>query len=367
MLLGRSTGGIGTHVADLSTQLRVLGAQVQVVTDSGTASRFGLTQARPWWPLPGRGLGRNIADVLRLRRLLAGADVVHAHGHQAGVLAVLVCAAMGAPPAVVVSRHNAVPRGRGLGGVVREAAQRLAARRATLLTGASSDLVEEARRHGARWAELAPVPSPRVARLLGAPPLGDGEREHLASALLRQTGLTGAGPLVVTVSRIAAQKDLGTLIDAAALLPTPATWVVVGDGDVRLLGQLRGRAEQAGVPVHFIGGASDPGPWLRAAEVFALTSTWEARALVVQEAMAAGTPVVCSDAGGLSDLVEGAGRLVPVGDPQGFARAVGEVLADPAVRHTGSLAGRARAATWPDSEVTARRWLDWYSQSLAMT
>ena len=41
MLLGRSTGGIGTHVVELTHDLRELGEDVVVLTDGSTAERFG--------------------------------------------------------------------------------------------------------------------------------------------------------------------------------------------------------------------------------------------------------------------------------------------------------------------------------------
>src|SRR5687768_2236840 len=104
MLVGRSTGGIGTHAVDLAERLREAGDDVVFVTDPLTAERFGLADARPWWPSGGRAaVARNLR---RLRALVASADVVHAHGHQAGALATLVAWGTGAP--VVVSQHNAV-------------------------------------------------------------------------------------------------------------------------------------------------------------------------------------------------------------------------------------------------------------------
>ena len=103
----------------------------------------------------------------------------------------------------------------------------------------------------------------------------------------------------------------------------------------------------------------------RAADVFVLTSIWEARALVVQEAMAAGAPVVATDTGGLPDLVQGVGALVPVGDAAAVAAAVAHYLSDPAARHTASVAGRKRAASWDDGKATASRWREWYSALLA--
>jgi glycosyltransferase involved in cell wall biosynthesis len=405
MVLGRSTGGIGTHVVELVEGLRAERDRVTVVTDAVTADRFGIADAKRWWPGRAAGVVGSVRRVWWLRGLARHADVVHAHGHQAGLVAAL--AGLGLPTPLVVSQHNAVLVG-GTKGRLLDVVQRFVARRAALVSGASSDLVEEARRRGAREARLAEVPSPRVPRLLAQEPLDEHARHELAGQLFREAGVVGeslmdprdqgdvhpsktAGSvpaLVLTIARIAPQKDLGTLVSAASLLPAthpdgtrpageaqisfhlgekPAVWVVVGGGDEPLRAMLERRAAASGAPVHLVGAQDDPERWLRAADVFVLPSLWEARALVVQEAMAAGLPVVATDTGGLRDLVEGVGTLVPVGDAAAVAAAVGTYLREPATRHTASVKGRERAASWDDGAATARRWQQWYSALLPMT
>jgi glycosyltransferase involved in cell wall biosynthesis len=143
--------------------------------------------------------------------------------------------------------------------------------------------------------------------------------------------------------------------------------VVLGEGDLHLLEQLRHQARAAGAPVRFAGSRADVDRWLRAAEVFVLPSQWEARALVVQEAMAAGTPVVATDVGGLHDLVVGTGLLVPAGDPEAIAKATDSILADPGLRERLAAGGREVAQALPDGSDTASRWLSWYSQTSPMT
>jgi len=106
---------------------------------------------------------------------------------------------------------------------------------------------------------------------------------------------------------------------------------------------------------------------LRAAEVFVLPSEWEARALVVQEAMAAGTPVVATDVGGLHDLVAGTGLLVIPGDPEAIVEATDRVLSDPDLRADLALRGRRVAETLPDGRDTATRWIERYAETLVMT
>ena len=316
----------------------------------------------------------------RLRALLRTADIVHAHGHQAGSLAALVVSSLPRRrrPALVVSLHNAV-----LGGVSRQRLGTISAKpfaaTAQLVTGASSDLVEQARAWGAGWTELAAVPSPLVPDLLRLQPLGRGARREQARTLLESVGIPPASTdsdLVLTVARIAPQKDLPTLVAAAArgdLADRDAEprndriWVVIGGGDARLAEQLREQTRQVQAPLHFIGPQSDPAPWLRAASIFVLTSHWEARALVVQEALAAGTPVVARDAGGLRDLVDGVGVLIDTSDPGAWAHAVGELLQDSRAWHTASAAGRERASEWDDSRATATRWVSRYARARVMT
>lgn len=374
LLLGRSTGGIGTHVVDLRRGLRALGDEVAVVTDTTTADRFQLDDALLWWPNRRSGVAGSLRGIRSLRRLAQGADVVHAHGHQAGLLAAVTL--VGLPTPVVVSQHNAIlPSGgrrRLWGRLASGLVQRLVCRRSRLVTGASSDLVEEARRHGARDARLAAVPSPRVPELLAREPVDVAGRREQAATLMQESGVTPSGPLVLTISRIAPQKSLEVLVAAAAELGSPCTWVVLGDGDHSLLARLQQQvgerpAGARAIPVHFLGAVPDPTPWLQAAEVFVLPSRWEARALVVQEAMAAGTPVVSSDVGGLHDLVDEAGVLVPAGDAGALAKAVESVLTDSELRGRLSELGRLRAATWDDSTATARRWHEWYSALARMT
>ena len=172
---------------------------------------------------------------------------------------------------------------------------------------------------------------------------------------------------MLTVSRLAPQKDLPTLVQAARLSRVPATWVVVGAGDERLRARLEQEAdgirqrEGEGPVVRFVGARTDVGDWLRAADVFVLTSRWEARALVVQEAMAAGLPVVVTRTGGLPDLVGDAGCLVAVGDPSAVAAQVDLLLSDPEDRARRGAAARARAATWATPDAETRRWVDRYA------
>ncbi len=83
---------------------------------------------------------------------------------------------------------------------------------------------------------------------------------------------------------------------------------------------------------------------LAGAAVLVVPSVYEGFGFPALEAMAAGTPVVATAAGGLAEVVGSAGRLVPPGDVDSLASAISEVLDDPAVRAEMGRAGPAQAA-----------------------
>ena len=79
---------------------------------------------------------------------------------------------------------------------------------------------------------------------------------------------------------------------------------------------------------------------MRGADATLLSSDWESFGLVVAESLAVGTPVLAASAGGVGEVLEDGrnGLLVPAGDIDGLAAAIGRFFAD------GELRERLRAA-----------------------
>jgi glycosyltransferase involved in cell wall biosynthesis len=99
---------------------------------------------------------------------------------------------------------------------------------------------------------------------------------------------------------------------------------------------------------------------LRSAEIACVPSRYEGFSLPALEAMACGTPLVATTAGGLPEVVATAGLLVPPADPDRLAAALGRLLSDPELRAELAAAGIARAAefTWRRcAEATAAGYL----------
>lgn len=369
-VVGHAAGGIGVHVADLTRGLREAGEDVRVVAPAATAQRFALGDAdlgqvdTAAWPLR-TSPASYLRGLHRLRRLVRGSDVVHAHGHQAGLTALLAAAGTGVP--VVVSWHNAILARRGPGAL----AERWQARRAALVTGASQDLVDRAALLGARRSELAPVAAPSA----GTYP---GTRAAARAVVAEAVGLDAATAAAegdtpevwaLTVSRIAPQKDLAVLVAAARrvadALPAAVPgaervrWFIVGDGDAPLRAELEAAA--SGLPFHLVGARDDVPTWMAAADLLVVPSRWEARALVVQEALAAGLPVVATDVGGVPELVTGCGSLVPVGDASAIAAAVTHLAAHPERRAELAAHARERFAELPTSTDVVTAWRTRYA------
>jgi glycosyltransferase involved in cell wall biosynthesis len=290
--------------------------------------------------------GRDAAAVRRLRRLLATEDpqIVHAHGTRAGAFAALALGPRGRGraglvPALVVTMHNAPPGGLAAGLVYR-GLERVMARRADAVLCASPDLADRMRRLGASGVERAVVPAP------AAPP-------PAAEDVARVRAELGAGdrPVVLAVGRLAAQKGFGVLLAAAGAWterdPRPLV-AIAGEGPLE--GELTAAAQRHGVDVRFLGPRRDVPALLAVADVVVVPSQWEARALIVQEALLAGRPVVASRVGGIPELTgEDAALLVPAGDAGALSDAVRAVLDDPALAARLAAAARARGAGLPSA------------------
>jgi glycosyltransferase involved in cell wall biosynthesis len=335
-VLSASTGGIGRHVASIAPRLVAQGHRVRVFCPEATAVAQGF-----------RELGLEVLPLTALSR--AGrADVLHAHGYKAGGLSLPV-ARLGRRP-MVVTWHNAV-LGTGRSAVAGHLLQRLVARGADLTLGASTDLVSEAVRLGARSARLAPVAAPA---LPPATTTRDAERDFF--------GVGADQTLILSVGRLAPQKNLGMVLDvASALRDRPGLrFAIVGEGPERP--GLQARIDAEGLPVRLAGHRDNVASALRAADIVLLTSTWEARALVAQEALLAAVPLVSTRVGGIAELVGQAAVLIEPGDVAGMAAALGRLAEDPAERGRLADAGLQQAASWPDEDDVVTDLLTSYAE-----
>lgn len=320
-VLGPSTGGIGVYVRALAEHCAAAGDEVAIVRVD--------PRSRP-------------ADVLALRRkLMRGRpDVIHAHGIKASVAVHLALVGMrpGNRPRRVVTLHNAVEA---------RWAETLAIRPADVVLCASTDLLHRARSLGAGESAFVPVPAPELPKAVNS-------RSDMRAAL----GVDEDTLLLLSIGRLAAQKCLPVLLDAVEMLAGSVHLVIAGDGPER--STLAERIATRKLPVTLLGHRADIADLLEAADVFVLASRWEARALVVQEALRAGLPVVATAVGGLPELVGDAALLVPWNDASALAEAVHRIETDARLRARLAAAGPARAQRWPKTDEALALARGWY-------
>jgi glycosyltransferase involved in cell wall biosynthesis len=172
------------------------------------------------------------------------------------------------------------------------------------------------------------------------------------------------GPVVLCFGVVRPYKGVDVLVDAFRSIEGAELWVVGRPLGVSL-DVLRAPPHVRFVP-RYVSDSELPA-YFRRADLVVLPHRNVDVSGVLFAGLAFAKPMVLSDVGGFRELVEdqGAGRLVPPGDPAALAQAIGELLADPAER--ARLAERAQAAaagpySW---ESVAARTLDVYREVLA--
>ncbi|MDQ0797163.1 glycosyltransferase family 4 protein [Streptomyces sp. B1I3] len=367
-------GGAGSsaHVTALAAGLVARGVQVTVCAPPGAdrAHGFPATGAR-FAPVPRRS---DPAAVAALRAACVDADVVHAHGLHAAVRAGIALSGRSTP--LVVTWHTRTPVA-GARGRLLHLLERRAARAASVVLGTSTELVDRARRRGAKDARLArtAVPASHSASADPAEAGGDvtgrdgaageatadGRPRRDDGKVRAELGAVGS-PLLVSVAGPAPHHGYDTLLDAARVWrahdPVPLLVVVGEEHRTAALGR---EAAEEGLPV-VLAGRDRLGEILAAADLAVLPGRGEHRPVLGREALRLGVPLVAAESGGLSELVGEAAVRVPYGDAEALARTVTELLDDAGRRERLARAGLLQAVGWPTEDDTVAHVLSVYDE-----
>ncbi len=198
-----------------------------------------------------------------------------------------------------------------------------------------------------------------------------------ATAPVRDTaaGSSQPSPVIGTVARLVAVKDLGLLLETAKRLAPrrPGLRVlVIGDGPERAA--LEREAATLGLEriVEFRGEVRPVWAALAELDVYVLTSLSEGVPISVLEAMSVGLPVVAASVGGLPEVIqEGVtGYLVERNAPRAaiatlLAERIEALLADRDLRARMGAAGRQRVAETFSIAAAARLTLRVYGRAVA--
>ena len=191
--------------------------------------------------------------------------------------------------------------------------------------------------------------------------------ERFASAVPEPA--PGGAPVVLFVGRHEARKGLGVLLDAFATVDRRAVLWVAGEGPET---EVLRRRYPPSDRVQWLGVVDDEelARRLAGADVLCAPSRHgESFGVVLLEGMAAGCAVVASDIEGYRVAVGGHAVLVPPGDPDALARALGAVLADVdegsgASSPEAHKAAEAHARAW-SMDALAQRYVEIYERAIA--
>ena len=369
--IGTSTGGVGTHVHALARDLAAAGHEIGVIGPAATDEHFGfslLPGVRFGVLELGTGIGASDAALIRRQRTLLRSfspQIVHAHGFRAGLITLLTLRTLKTRTKFVLSLHNQAS-GRGLRGRVETRVETMLARGADLVLGASTDLVDRARELGAPTARFLPAAAPEVT------PISAEAAAATRAALAEEFDFDPRALIVLAVGRVAEQKNYPMLVRGLARLGEgnrrgEIVALIAGAADEEVLADIRAQYDHAAaasaIPaLHFLGPRDDIAELAAAADIYALTSVWEARALVLQEALMTGQAIVATATGGSAELVGDAGILIDHDDDAAFAEAVAELAVDPARRAELGARARSRGAELPDEREVAEELADLYTE-----
>jgi glycosyltransferase involved in cell wall biosynthesis len=272
--------------------------------------------------------------------------ILHTHTAKAGAIGrtAAALAREARPPIVVHTFHGHVLRG--YFDPIRTAAytnvERALARQTTRLVAVSPEVRDD-------LVELGVAPPGRFTVIRLGIDLDRRIAEGTAdgASLRRLFGVPDGTFVVGWIGRMTAIKHLPDVLAAFAALRArgiDATLCLVGDGPDREA--VEERAHMLGIARHtlFVGYQRDVAPYYGLFDVLLLPSGNEGTPVVAIESLAAGTPVVATDVGGVPDVVENgrSGFLTRVGDINGIVDALERLARDPDLRDELGQAGRER-------------------------
>lgn len=339
-------GGVVEHVHHFARELRRRGHHADIITSRipGAPVRPGVIQigrSLPWYINGSQSritVGRALRQAMR-RTLREGRyDLVHVHSPLTPVLPLLAIEEAESP--VVGTFHTYFDGSVGYALLRRFFQRRLDMLSATIAVSQSTIVALE-RYFDADW-QIVPN-GVDTSRFTPDAPRPEGMRDDV--------------PTVLFLGRFDPRNGLAALIDAFRKVRgrgRRARLVIVGDGPLR--GYYQSKA--AGHPdIQFVGPVVDERPGYYAhSDVYACPTTKASFGITLLEAMACGTPIVCSDILGFRDVVAH-GReayMVPCDDVDALANGLVHLLDDEPLRRQLAAAGCARAREYDWSVVTDR-------------
>lgn len=158
-------------------------------------------------------------------------------------------------------------------------------------------------------------------------------------------------PIVLFVGNLIKRKNVDSLLNAKKVARSDYYLVVVGDGP--LYKTLTKKVEEDNIrDVIFTGSRDDVEDIIPSCDVLILPSYSESFGLVLIEALACGKPVIGSDVGGISEIInDDVGLLINPNKVSTIARAIDKIINDDNLRMILSMNARNRALDFSEVDV----------------
>ncbi|MEP7308719.1 MAG: glycosyltransferase family 4 protein [Acidobacteriota bacterium] len=364
----RSSGGLyGAEqvILNLALELNNLGCTNHVVCFNHIKSPHLelVTEAREHklsaFAVDCRGLF-DLQTVKSIRRLMKDhdIDVIHCHDYKTRVFG--LCATSGLQAAKIATNHlwtraNLTLRAyEAIDGILFNGFDRVVA---------VSELIEtECRPFMLRKDRLSCIPNGIDQRRFTLD-----NREKQRSLTRAQLGLQDSDLVLGNIARLSIEKDQATLLHAFKRLTglvkeRSCKLLMVGDGPEEENLRKLARELEVSDRCLFLGVRTDIPQILNCLDVYVQSSTREGLPIAVLEAMASGTAIVSTKAGGIPKVIADGeqGRLVEIGDAGQLAAVLNEVLGNADERRRLAEQARQLVAVRFSARAMAERYLELY-------
>lgn len=365
-------GGVENHIRVLAEGLHARGHQVQVLvtsptrkTQQETIGNVAVYKAARWLAISSAPVSGPFYPALR--RLARASDITHAHApYPPGELGQMW---LGGSPRFVITYHSDIVRQRILGFFYRPLLRRVL-QQADGIIVSNPVYIHDSPFLAEQRAKCRVIPfGIELDRFAATPTVAQRAAELRAHY--------GDRPLILFAGQFRHYKGVDVLIAAmqdARLQEIDAQLLIVGRGPLGATWQAQAEAAGLGDRIAFLGSVDDAElvALYHAAQVFVLPSTNRAETLgIVQiEAMACGTPLVCTELGTGTTFVNRHGEtglVVPPHDMRALAAAIHQILSDPQMAQRMGAAGRRRAQEVFAAPAMIEQTIAYYQQLLETT
>lgn len=191
--------------------------------------------------------------------------------------------------------------------------------------------------------------------------------EIIRKKIRSEINLDNEIPLILAVGRLTEAKDYPNLLHAFANLNSPKKpkLAIIGDGEEKENLQQLAYRLNISENVIWLGIKHDVQDWMSACDLFVLSSAWEGFGLVVAEAMACERLVIGTDSGGVGEVIDKYGLVIPPKDTPALTSAMTQYLAlpDHEKKVLGSQARKHIVDTF-SLEKISQKWLNLYTRLL---